>query len=188
MITGIPWRLPVFDGNVKIMTRFNKRNRYYIFLLLSLIWMGVIFYFSHQIADESQKLSDGILYRIKNILTFIFPNADDDFLSFVVRKSAHAFEYFLLSILLFLTNREVVRSKHRDVMRSMFYIRLYIFPWLYATLYAVTDEIHQYFIPGRSCELRDICMDSGGAVIGTLFMVLCGRIAYNRILKRTTLS
>ena len=50
-------------------------------------------------------------------------------------------------------------------------------PWLTGTLYAVTDEIHQYFVPGRSCEFRDICIDSAGVLCGIfclcLFKALC---------------
>ena len=40
-------------------------------------------------------------------------------------------------------------------------------------LYACTDEIHQLFIEGRSGEIRDILVDSTGALIG---MVLVGII------------
>ena len=37
-----------------------------------------------------------------------------------------------------------------------------------AALYAVTDEVHQYFVPGRSCELRDVLVDTSGALTGIL--------------------
>ena len=33
-------------------------------------------------------------------------------------------------------------------------------------IYAITDEIHQAFVPGRSCEIRDVLIDSSGAVLG----------------------
>ncbi|MBQ1935757.1 MAG: VanZ family protein, partial [Clostridia bacterium] len=35
--------------------------------------------------------------------------------------------------------------------------------------YAVTDEIHQHFVEGRSCELRDVLIDAAGAL---LFLLL----------------
>ena len=41
--------------------------------------------------------------------------------------------------------------------------------WILCVVYSVSDEIHQHFIPGRSCELRDMCIDSAGAILGILF-------------------
>ena len=33
-------------------------------------------------------------------------------------------------------------------------------------IYAVSDEIHQAFVPGRSAQLSDVCIDACGAAIG----------------------
>jgi VanZ family protein len=38
-----------------------------------------------------------------------------------------------------------------------------------AVLYAASDEIHQYFVPGRACRLYDVGFDAAGALIGILF-------------------
>ena len=40
-----------------------------------------------------------------------------------------------------------------------------MFPILFATLYGVTDEIHQSFVPTRSCDLLDVAADFTGAVL-----------------------
>ncbi len=34
--------------------------------------------------------------------------------------------------------------------------------------YAVTDEVHQMFVPGRSAEVFDLVADAGGAIAGTV--------------------
>ena len=36
---------------------------------------------------------------------------------------------------------------------------------LFTALYGITDEIHQYFVPNRSCELSDWIADIAGALI-----------------------
>ena len=35
-----------------------------------------------------------------------------------------------------------------------------------ASMYGVTDELHQYFVPGRSCDVLDWVADTSGAAIG----------------------
>lgn len=37
--------------------------------------------------------------------------------------------------------------------------------WLYATVYGATDEWHQYFVPGRQCDLWDWVADTLGAAL-----------------------
>ena len=34
--------------------------------------------------------------------------------------------------------------------------------------YGATDEVHQLFVPGRSCDLDDLMADAGGALVGTI--------------------
>lgn len=36
-----------------------------------------------------------------------------------------------------------------------------------ASLYGIVDEVHQYFVPGRSCDIFDWIADSLGAVLGS---------------------
>ena len=35
-------------------------------------------------------------------------------------------------------------------------------------LYSISDEIHQIFVPGRSCELLDVFIDTCGSLIGII--------------------
>jgi VanZ family protein len=43
--------------------------------------------------------------------------------------------------------------------------------WMLGTAYAVTDELHQRFVPERSCEPRDMCIDAAGVALGALIML-----------------
>ena len=51
-----------------------------------------------------------------------------------------------------------------------------------AFTYACSDEIHQLFVPGRSGEFRDVCIDTCGASFGILLVWCVIRVA--RKLKR----
>lgn len=40
-----------------------------------------------------------------------------------------------------------------------------VIPILFATLYGITDEIHQIFVPRRSCDFMDVIADFAGATL-----------------------
>ena len=46
--------------------------------------------------------------------------------------------------------------------------------------YAVTDEVHQMFVPGRSAELNDLLADAMGVVAGASLVWLWGLVAGQR--------
>ena len=59
-----------------------------------------------------------------------------------------------------------------------------MFPWGIATAYAVTDEFHQLFVPGRSGQMTDVMIDSGGALVGLLALHVIRMFIENRKLQR----
>ena len=90
--------------------------------------------------------------------------ADPEIVTFAVRKAAHMSEYFALGMSLaaafffFFTEKKKTHAKA-------------ILPaGVIGIVYAVSDEIHQRFVPGRSCEFRDIVIDSIGVICGLAFM------------------
>jgi VanZ like family len=75
----------------------------------------------------------------------------------VLRKLAHAAEYAILGVLLL---RAVEHA--------------WAAFWL-ATGYAVTDEIHQMFVPGRLGSPLDVAIDAAGAAVGIALVVYARR-------------
>lgn len=126
--------------------------------------MALIFYFSSRTAEESSNQSGAVLEFLINIL------GDNSVTDFIVRKSAHCLEYTGLC-LLFNCAFYFTRNK-KSIILSI----------ICTSAYAVTDEIHQLFVDGRSCEVRDWAIDTGGAVLGAIgFLILFSII--NAIIK-----
>ena len=111
--------------------------------------MLFIFWQSAMPAAVSELESNSIVSRLAGWL-----QADEDLVSFIVRKSAHFTEFLILGVSLFLTVRDL--RKH-----ASFWL-----PWLIGAVYAVSDELHQHFVPGRSCEVRDMIIDACGVRVG----------------------
>ncbi len=41
-------------------------------------------------------------------------------------------------------------------------------------IYATSDEIHQYFVPGRACMIEDVFIDTLGVMLG-ISLILLGK-------------
>lgn len=210
-------------ANKKVVKKMESKERYwgnsrFFSWSFVVIWMGLIFYLSHQVADQSRTLSDETLYimiptiKIFQGLFFLvlavwggsklkkqgitigmkeivaigavicllyilsvemrhavvppdLPNA--------IRKHAHFFIYLVLGILVknALNNSGIAGVKGIGI------------SLLICALYAVSDEFHQVFVPGRGGRLSDVFIDSSGAGIGLIVSVL-----FNKIRRKRTAS
>jgi len=43
---------------------------------------------------------------------------------------------------------------------------------IFASLYALSDELHQYFVPGRSCDIIDLLVDILGIFVGVFILYI----------------
>ncbi len=147
----------------------NKRLRV-IFALCTLAIMVLIFCFSAQNADESSDTSDPITEFICSVFYEDFDSLSKatrieilENISFFVRKTAHFSVYFLLGASSFLT--VLTFRKITAFLRPLLSLT-------FCALYAFSDEIHQFYVPGRSCELRDVLIDVSGALLSTAIIML----------------
>jgi VanZ family protein len=72
-----------------------------------------------------------------------------------LRKAAHLAEYAILGALL-------ARALY-NTMAAWTWIA-----WLAGAVYAVTDELHQHFVPGREASPVDVAIDAAGVAVGVL--------------------
>ena len=74
----------------------------------------------------------------------------------VVRKGAHMGVFAILSVLLL-----YALAAGRPPAR-----RWIPYAWGLAVVFAISDEVHQLFVPGRNGCVRDVLIDAAGAAIG----------------------
>lgn len=75
----------------------------------------------------------------------------------------HIIEYAVLGFLLSVA----IKTRNEKMQRWAIFWAI-----MMATIYGITDEIHQLFVPGRTASFFDALMNCIGAVMGSLFRIL----------------
>lgn len=146
----------------------------YLSTALVLVIMITIFIFSSQQQEQSEGLSFPIgdamwesgffEFDLFNPIRESYEADNVPFILFVqrlVRKLAHVFIFTVLGFCL------------RICLESWFGGRkekqhLLLFSFLIGCVYAISDEVHQLMVPGRSGSVQDILLDCGGIILGVL--------------------
>ena len=154
-------------------------------LLAVLVMLMVIFGFSAENAVLSSERSGSITMRILDAASRWFhikisqsaARGWQKILETPLRKSAHFMEYALLSYLVnwhmlaakmykepdfFIKNRkQAITILKRELCLGL----------LFCVCYAISDELHQLFVPGRAGRLFDVCVDGAGACFGMVIFL-----------------
>ena len=137
-----------------------------------LVALMVIFIFSNSAASAgtSNGMSLTVSEWVRPVLNTVGLHPETDFLNFVIRKLAHFSEYALLGCLIAVA----YRLQPWSWMKS----KAALLPFF---INPVLDENLQRFSAGRSCELRDMLIDSAGMAAGLfLAIVLLGIIGHQK--------
>lgn len=140
----------------------NKKLRI-VFLVLTVAVMILIFLFSTQNSADSSKQSGTVT-------------------EFIVKIFIPDFESLLLS------QKEALILKYQGIIRTLAHATIFaalgfcaggfsntlsikkrtaiLFTALFCVLYALSDEIHQIFSPGRAFQIIDILVDTAGSLFG----------------------
>lgn len=129
--------------------------------------------FSSQPASESNQLSYGFTRVLVETLAKIIPFDIETStvirtfgeLNHYIRKFAHFTIYLVLGILVY---KALIKNKLKS--------RVFLISFLICATYAATDELHQLFVPGRGCQLRDVFIDSAGSILGISISELLHRV------------
>lgn len=157
-------------------------KRIIISWFLVILWMLVIFSFSHMNGDNSNSKSKGTINKILETTNKVgITNIDItegkeaeavDKLNGPLRKLMHMGVYFILALLVINALR----------VSNVKFNLTYLLTFIICFIYACTDEYHQTLIADRSGEFRDVLIDSFGSIIGILFNYLLLRI--RKVIKK----
>lgn len=144
----------------------------------AILIMIMIYYFSSKPAEisgqESMVVTDYIYTVYESFSGRVGPAEERAYtislLEHIIRKAAHMTEYAMLALALAWPFR-----KH-----SLKGLSLTLATMGSTVFYAMSDEFHQTFVPGRSGEIRDVIIDSIGAVIGYLIFT----VIYKKLHKK----
>ena len=136
---------------------YLRKNKFLavVFWLLCIAVLYVIFMFSSATGEESEEVSQNLLSKIIEFIgNFITHNT--------LRKLAHFSEFAALGFCF-------SGAIHYTFGKKKFYL-----PLIPSFVYAVSDEIHQYFVPERACRVFDILVDTCGIAtgIGIFFLTI----------------
>ncbi len=80
---------------------------------------------------------------------------------FAIKKSAHVAAYGLLAALLWRALRQERRTIGQAALLAL----------AITAAYAISDELHQSFVPGRNASLLDLGFDMAGAILALALLV-----------------
>lgn len=162
----------------------KKKIFIWINAVLVLLWCGTIFYLSAQTAPKSDgqsiPIADGIVRTIDKIENKKTPE------SIIIQKvkefnnslrdAAHSGCYFIFALLFINLLHLLNLKKWKAIFITV----------IFCMLYALSDEIHQLFVPGRAFQLIDLTNDLFGVLSGLgLFYLI--RIFLFKIQRRAKL-
>ena len=160
------------------MIKNEKKYEKIIKIILIIIWMVIVFNFSNQGGTESSGTSSKVTKVVVNIVIKDKeePNQQTiEKIEKIVRKGAHYTIYTIGGFLIMSYTYSLEKTKKQKILYSL----------LFGAFYASTDELHQYFVPGRSARLFDVGIDTLGVFTGIIIylgvMTLMDRLFKNNV-------
>lgn len=159
------------------MKKIDKKTQIKIFnIILIVIWMITVFMFSGQKGEDSGNTSGKFTELIIRILTGQSVDLNSptiQMIETIIRKLAHYTIYTIGGFLIM----NYAYTTDKTLKEKMLY------SICFGGGYAITDEIHQFFVPDRSARVFDVGIDTLGVITGVLIYLLlrkCLQIVINK--------
>lgn len=160
----------------------NKKKIKYVKFIIAIICCIIIFSFSAVPATASTKQSKGLTY---NVIKLLNGNklTEKELVKLtkrvnpVIRKIAHFSIYMILAIFTYMFIEELnIKSKsEKERLRKNI-----IYTCIFCIIYAIFDEIHQIYVPGRTGKVIDVIIDTLGACTGITIILIRNKFNYKK--------
>lgn len=148
------------------MRKFDRKIQIKIInIILIVIWMGTVFNFSSEKGEESSQTSRKVTAAVVQTISNKTIEENEpliDKIEKIIRKLAHYTIYtaggFLIMNYADTTNTKIKKK----IVGSI----------VFGSGYAVTDELHQFFVSGRSARVFDVGIDTLGIITGILIYLV----------------
>lgn len=153
--------------NTEIRIKKHLIVKRIIFLIMLVCTFYVIFNFSAQDGEKSSSVSNKVTTFIVEVTSKV-KNMDTGLKTYyieklepIVRKLAHFSIYMVIgfSVMGFMCTFNI-RNAYK-----------FLASFSIGVVYAISDEIHQAFTPGRSPRILDVCIDSAGVLTGIFILI-----------------
>ena len=150
----------------------NKKWMRVCWLIAAIAWMALIFSFSHTEGEQSQQQSTIVTTIVTEVIGVEPTHKDFLAIEITVRKVAHLCMFAVLGFIYcgYFDCYKIDTKKK------------YLFSCCASLGYAVLDETHQYFIPGRAAKLFDVAIDTAGGALGAVGFLLLS-VIITKIIK-----
>ena len=125
--------------------------------------MTTVFVLSNQPAGVSTNTSGSVIEKIASVFISNYENLPSESKETIVsemqhfiRKTAHFTIYCILGIFTISAMLTYTMRHRRRVLTAA----------AICLAYSASDEFHQLFVSGRSCQLSDVCLDFCGSILG----------------------
>lgn len=161
----------VYDANMENEESMKALNKKYIFGAITILWVGVIFFFSLQPGEVSSDISGSFGRKLLELfLPSVFEKLEAmsqeqlDMWHLILRKCAHFTEFFILGVLSTYTMRQT-KVPHKVMIAFIFCVAV-----------AASDETIQLFVSERAGRVQDVLLDSTGALCGISLVSFWGKL------------
>ena len=144
----------------------SKKIKAIIFLVLTVVWICVIFNFSLQSAETSSNVSRGLLVKVLNFIYDITNiRIEPTLVHNLFRKFAHFTEFFILGIFSVSFFKSINKRPFYSIILGM--------------CVAITDETIQFFTgEGRAKRVTDMLIDTSGVIFATLVFYIFWKLFF----------
>lgn len=153
----------------------------FVLIAICFLCFGFILFNSSQVSTVSNTRSREVVNEVIKVASktkggqILLSKVNETELNLIIRKIAHAFEFFLLGIVLCFTFKYFKIDDNNLLIYTLFTV-LFV---------AVIDEFFQIFIQNRTSSVVDVLIDFGGGILAnTLFFIFSS--ARGKHYKKTT--